>query len=325
MRYYDIEEAVEKGAVFSFVIGGRGIGKTYSSLRYHAIDNDIIFLLVRVTEREFEQNVNKAVNPFKKLNSNFNREIKVETGDIVTFKEGDKLKGYGAPLSTFYNIRGLDYSDVKAIIIDEFMKEGQKITFDMFFAFCNLYETVNRNREIEGLPPVRVYFLANSCSLASPILTSLHLVPEIEMMLAKGQRRWYDPKRSIYVHLPYADVSEEKRLTALYKFAEGTEFINFALDNDFVYDSFWGVEKSPIIEYEPLLAIDDIYIWKHKSTSSLYVTYTRGDCMRYSSKDNYVQFYKKWALSLRELYGSMRIRFESYAAKTKFLEMVKWK
>lgn len=330
MRYYDVREAVNRGYTFNFIIGARGIGKTYSTLDYHAIENAIKFIYLRTSERELEANVNKDANPFKKLNEDKHRAIEVASGEIKTFieavtEERTNLLGYGLPLSTFANVRGVDFSDVDAIIWDEFIKENQQKIKNMAFAFFNLYESVNRNRELEGKDPVRVYFLSNSSTLDSPILEALGLVSVIEMMLRKGQRKWTDPDRGIYIHLPHADISEEKKTTALYKLTADTEFFNFAVNNEFVNNSFHGIERKRIIEYLPLCALDNMYFYKHKSGSHVYVCHTRADCIQYNSKDSYVLFQKHYGLLLRDWYAAERVFFENYHLKSRFLELIKWK
>lgn len=267
MLYYDINEAVEKGAIFSFIIGGRGIGKTYSALRYTSIDNNITFLLLRTSEAELDKTVGKNINPFKKLNRDFKRNIEVATGDVKTFiekTEGDvvEVRGYAAALSTFSNFRGMDFSDVDVIIYDEFMREKQQKIKNIGFIFFNIYETINRNREIEGRDPVRVYFLSNAAMLDSPLLSDLDLVSELEMMIRKGQRRLTIPERGVYIHLPQVEVSEKKSKTALYKLAQGTDFYQFSIENDFVSASFTGVEKQNIQEYTPICSLDSMYIWR---------------------------------------------------------------
>lgn len=329
MLYYDITEAVEKKAIFSFIMGGRGIGKTYSALRYTSIDNNITFLLLRTSEAELDKTVGKNINPFKKLNSDFKRNIEVAAGDVKTFiekTEGDevKIRGYAAALSTFSNFRGMDFSDVDVIIYDEFMREKQQKIKNIGFIFFNIYETINRNREIEGRDPVRVYFLSNAAMLDSPLLSDLGLVSELEMMIRKGQRRLSIPERGVYIHLPQVEVSEKKSKTALYKLAQGTDFYQFSIENEFVSASFTGVEKQNIQEYTPICSLDSMYIWRHKSQSNLYVTSVRGDCIHYTTKDTYVHFFRNYGSVLREIYARDGIMFESFTIKSLFLVAIKW-
>ena len=68
-------------------------------------------------------------------------------------------------LSTFGNLRGVDFSDVDMIFFDEFVpqKNARPIKAEAE-AFFNLYETVNRNRELDGRPPVRVLMLSNEAA-----------------------------------------------------------------------------------------------------------------------------------------------------------------
>lgn len=325
MIYYDAREDIEKGLPFNFIIGGRGIGKTYSVLRYHSIERQITILYLRTTEKELDVNVSKISNPYKKLNFDFKRNIKVEPGEIRTFYEGDTFLGYSAALTTFYNMRGLDFSDVDVIIWDEFMKKSYRKLKGIATAFLELYESICRNRELQGEEPVKVYLLSNAVTINSELLDELKLTPVLESMVRKGQRRYTDKERGVYIHFPYSDVSEEKKHTALYKLAQDSEYIDFALDNIFTEDSYFLVERKPLVEYKPVVSIDKLYIWKHKSESIFYVSASKGDCIHFTEKDSYVLFYKNWGIKLRENFAAGRIYFESFYLKNKFLDLVKWK
>lgn len=171
---------------------------------------------------------------------------------------------------------------------------------------------------------MRVYFLSNAAMLDSPLLSDLGLVSELEMMIRKGQRRLSIPERGVYIHLPQVEVSEKKSKTALYKLAQGTDFYQFSIENEFVSASFTGVEKQNIQEYTPICSLDSMYIWRHKSQSNLYVTSVRGDCIHYTTKDTYVHFFRNYGSVLREIYARDGIMFESFTIKSLFLVAIKW-
>ena len=102
-----------------------------------------------------------------------------ETVDV----EEKTLHGYTSALSTFSNLRGFDGSNIKILLYDEFIPERhERLIKNEADAFFNVYETINRNRELQGGPPLIALCLSNSNSLASPIFTALNLVKTLERM-----------------------------------------------------------------------------------------------------------------------------------------------
>ena len=113
----------------------------------------------------------------------------------------DKILGYTAALSTISNMRGFDASDVEMLIYDEFIPEKHERTLKHeATAFLNAYETINRNREMQGKKPLQVLALANAMDLANPIFLELGIVNNIERMLDKGRSNIYlDRDRGLLV------------------------------------------------------------------------------------------------------------------------------
>ena len=77
-------------------------------------------------------------------------------------KNGDVV-AVGIALSVVANIRGIDFSDYDYILFDEFIpSDGERPIKREFEAFLNFYETVNRNRELEGKPAVKCFLIRAS-------------------------------------------------------------------------------------------------------------------------------------------------------------------
>ena len=115
-RYIDVSEQLYRKCMLYIYIGGRGIGKTYSALRYVMKEN-ICFMYLRRSQKELDICATQAGNPFKKLNSDYGFSYEISGGDIstITQKEDGKniLKGYAGALSTFSNIRGAIFPMLK--------------------------------------------------------------------------------------------------------------------------------------------------------------------------------------------------------------------
>lgn len=314
---------------FTFIVGGRGIGKTYSTIDVGIKEHENAFLYLRNTREQLQESCGDFGNPFKKWANDHKRDIKlVSEKNHALIKEwkndGQEIINYtigaGANLSTFSNMRGVDLSNINFIMFDEFI-ENRTLTFDQYTAFLHMYETVNRNRELEGLPPCICILLSNAQRLGNPILRGFNLIPVIENMQKNGQRSYADGP--IRIELPFSDVSEEKRNTALYQATNGSRFNSEALDNNFINDSFTGVKKVNINEYTPMYAIDDIYIYKHKSEVLYYACSIPANVKMFRSIDNFPIFYRLYGIQLKLAIGSDKMYFSDYATKVDLLTLLR--
>lgn len=326
MKYYDVHEDLDRGLTFNFIIGGRGIGKTFSALR-SAVSLSGNFIYLRRSKTEIELCALPETNPFKAVNNFDGTDYKIQrAGDLSTILDPEgNVRGYAMALSTFGNLRGVDFSDVNLILFDEFVpqKNARPIKAEDE-AFFNLYETVNRNRELDGLPPVRVLMLSNAVSINSPILAALGLVGILERMIAKGKEYYIDRDRSILVRLPYdADFAAEKSMTALYRLTAGSRYADHAIGNKFAYDSWYNVRSRPLGEYTPVCSYDDLYIYAHKSRREYYVCRSAADCPHYNSQDTQLNFRKNHGIRFRDAAISGKMVFSDFAAKAVMYEVLK--
>jgi hypothetical protein len=189
MKWYHLPEN-DKLRPFTFIVGGRGIGKTYDSIDRAITDYKRKFIYLRNTREQLQESCGAFGNPFKKWATDHGRDImmELERKHAVVNEwtgSGDNIEkeiiGFGANLSTFSNLRGVDLSDCEFGIFDEFI-ENKTLMFDQFDAFNHMYETVNRNRELEGRDPFKVVLLSNAQRLGNPILRGFNLIPIIEAM-----------------------------------------------------------------------------------------------------------------------------------------------
>lgn len=328
MKWYHIPDN-DKLRPFTFIIGGRGIGKTYDTIDRGVTQFENAFLYLRNTKEQLQESCGAFGNPFKKWAADHERDIKLERernhAVIKEYTAADqkvisKEIGAGANLSTFENLRGVDLSNISFIMFDEFI-ENRTLTFNQFQAFLHMYETINRNRELTGQPPVICVLLSNAQRLGNPILRGLNLIPIIEGMQKSGQRSYANGP--IRIELPFSEVSEEKRNTALYKATAGSSFNSEALDNNFVNDSFTNIKKVDLKEYTPVVGIDDIYIYRHKSDSSFYCCSVPANVKMLRSKDNYLVFLRLYGIRLKLAAASDLIFYSDYSTKVDLLTLLR--
>lgn len=326
---------------FQVFVGGRGIGKTYSSLKNTRIDENgefikpcrnSKFIYMRRMSKEIEMCTSAISNPFKRINADCNTDVYAEyikRDGYAIFYDGIFIDadnppmpiGYGVALSTFAGLRGVDFSDVNLIIFDEFIPERhvRKIK-DEGKVFLNMYETVNRNRELFGEPPVKVLLLANSISLASQILLEIKAVPTMASMIMKGQHRATIKERGLYIEIiDSTAIGEKKMQTALYKLTSGTDFSKEAIMNQFTNDNLNLAKKVVINEYKPIFTFNGNYTYyKHKSREEYYLA-NRFDTasVAYSGAD-IDQLQASFSYAYERLVLSRKLFFDDYATKLVF-------
>lgn len=324
--YLNIEQILSYGVPFNFIVGGRGTGKTYGTLKTAYIENKR-FILMRRTQAQCDLINKPEFNPFKALNndtgsnavvksiSKYNAKIVEET------EEDERLLGYTCALSTIANMRGFDASDVELLIYDEFIPEKhERAIKNEGSAFLNAYETINRNREIKGEKPLQVLCLANAFNIANPIFLELGLVGRCEKMKNAGQEIFIDKERGVcVVLLQNSKISKAKADTALYRLSSGS-YKDMALSNDFIYNNADSIKAQGLKEYKLLCTVGEISIYRHKSKREYYVSEHRtGTAPLYKSDEvGIMRYRRKYGLILASAYVNNRVMFENILTKSLF-------
>lgn len=335
---------------FQFFIGSRGDGKTYGGIGGAVEEEDVdAFMYSRVTDKEWKILLDRkgveGANPFKKYNKNNGTNYGLqkineglagiyerETGDDGRLRCVGAPIGYSAALYNIADIRGQDFDDVSDWILDEFIPEKHKHGLsDMAAAMFNGYETINRNRELEGRPPLRFWGLANSNNIYNDMFKGLGIVADVEKMQRRGQTDKYYKKRGLAVHLLKNSpiFEEQKAKTALYKLTAGTTYADMALSNKFAYDDFSLVEYRKLKDYRPVVSIvcrdTSATVYSRKGGSELYVSYADA---KYTDTYNVDKDHERQAL--KKAYGSRLFNkyidgsliFESYELKSIVLDII---
>lgn len=305
---------------FMVFIGGRGIGKTYSALRKCMGLSDP-FIYMRNTDVQLKESSSAFGNPFKRLNRDLGTDftLKSEKSHSLILDDG-ALRGYAVALSTFKNLRGIDLSDVKVVVFDEFIEQGT-LNYNQYSAFLNFYEVANRNRELEGEDPLIVYMLSNAQKLDNPILAESGISEQIYRRLILG-------RDEVLVEGPwkvrlYKDnkVSKAKAETTLYK-GMREEYFNETINNLFAHDDFSHIGRKPLNEYYALCSIDGIYIYRHKSEERYYACASQSECTAFTTKKSKVLFTRAYWGTLTDAIGMDCMDFETYMIKRKLLTIL---
>lgn len=267
---------------FVFVIGARGIGKTYGALKY-AYEHKLKFVYLRLSDVETQNLSTPAFNPFKSINDDIGSNIQIrKQKKIIEFIDNaDEQKptvGYMFALSTLSNFRSFDLSDTDVIIFDEFIPEPNKRPIkNMAETLFNGYESINRNRELKGQPPIKLIALANSNNIFNDLFFYLRITKRVYDMRLKNRLRWADDSRGLTVYyFQNVPVSDRKKQTALYQLTAGTGFVDMAINNNFAFQDQRLIKPMNLNGFKPVVSIGELFIYKNSDNLYYISTFQRG-------------------------------------------------
>lgn len=300
--FWDIGRTLTYNALFNFIVGNRGGGKSYGAKK-RCIDNFI-------KRKEQFGYIRRYKEDLKKPMQQFFDDIMWEYPDYEFKIDGDKflirlkpadehekwtkedIAGYGFELSTANNKKSISYPNVTTLVFDEFLLDRgfQRYIPNEVQAFLNLYETVARPGTQH--PRVVAFFLANAISITNPyfLYFNLKMPSEIDK---NNKYIWKHPKKPILVE----DVRNEKFIdkkknTEFGSIIEGTEYADYSIENKFLLDDDSFIEKkSPIARYY------FTFVYSNKKFG-VWVDFTAGKM--WVSEDIDPSFILKFALTLKD-------------------------
>lgn len=320
--FYDIRRDFTPDINILIVIGGRGIGKTYTGLQWLLEAQTMLY--VRNQVDEIVLCCSDIGNPFKSLNRDFGYDYKFsKKGGIYRILEGEEneYRGIGVPLATSGKLKGFDLTEVDRVVWDEFIPDPDLVMrFDEGQAFLRFYETVARNREILGQKPLKALFLSNATQISSRALHAFGVADLVENMVRHGIHKATLPSKKIKIVFPKQDkLMKLKEETALYMATgKDSKFARNAINNEFVDMSLRNVKKRKLIEYLPLCAYEDMYLYKHKHRNEIYVCNSYADVEVYTELDTKNLFIRRFFHMRDEMLNGTFI-FSSYQIKKQFL------
>lgn len=280
LKYYDFNKLWSMNGVYNFVVGGRGIGKTYGSKKFvikRFLDTGDQFIYLRRYDSELRE-AKQAL--FNDLHDAFPDYEFISNGSYlkirpVSREEGKhfqwKICGYAVALSKAQQKKSIPYHDVKTIIFDEFIIEKGHIRYipDEARLFNDFYSTVDRYKD-----KTRVLFLANSVSIMNPYFIEYDIKPHPDKEWVRSHKNF------IIAHFPDSDAfAQGVYQTRFGEFIKGTEYAAYAVGNFFSDNSDALVRrKSENAIYHASLVTDSgkMSIWV--DTTDLLTFYIQQKC-----------------------------------------------
>lgn len=245
--YYNYNRLLSRNGTYNFLVGGRGLGKTYGAKKKVISDainkgDQFIYLRRYKTELATARNTFWADIESEFPDYDFRSNGGLAQFSLVSERETKKREwltiGYFISLSTSQNQKSVAFPKVKTIIYDEFIIEKGAIHYlpNESTVFNNFYSTVDRYQD-----KTKVLFLANSVSIMNPYFIEYGIVPD-------GNKEFVVKAEGFIVcHFPDSeDFSSSVYETKFGRFIKNTEYADYAVGNTFDdnKDSMLGLKNS---------------------------------------------------------------------------------
>lgn len=243
--YYNVSPVMSRNGVLNFIMGARGLGKTYG-FKHKAIKDNIRtgeeFIYLRRYKEElsaaratFFEDIAGAFprHDFRLNAGRAERAPRLKQRDTETDKEFAKREkerkwvtmAYFVALSTGQRFKSVSYPRVTKIIFDEFIIEKGNIQYlpDETTTLINFLSTVDRYKD-----KTAVYFLANAVSINNPYFIKYQIRPD-----ESGE--WIVMQDGFIVcHFPDSEkFKNEVYQTRFGKFIQNTDYADYAVGNTF--------------------------------------------------------------------------------------------
>ena len=277
--FYDFQKVMSYNALLNFIIGERGVGKSYGAKKYvvkRFLKKHKQFVYLRRYKTELKEAMMKNGNPlfFDQLINNKKddemikicNEHKLSNKKDTMYIDG-KLCGFAMPLSVANILKSSSYENVDTIIFDEFIidKGNYHYLQNEVIQLLDVIETVARLRDI------KVLFLGNAISITNPYFIFFDL-----SLPYNSDIKTFKDGLILVNYIKNIKYREIKKQTRFGKLIENTEYGKYAIDNEFLRDSKSFIKKKTNnCKFYFILIYDNKYygIWCDYKNGFMYISY----------------------------------------------------
>ena len=269
--YYTLDKLLSRNAILNFVLGERGVGKSFSS-KVHCINdyikkgNQFIYL------RRYKEELTLACSSFFKDVQNAglfeDHEFQVKgSKNLTIFYMDGEIIGYGIALSTSNILKSTAFPAVKTIVFDEFMLDEGVYRYlkNEVTKMLDVIETVFRLRE------GRVLFLGNSTSITDcPYFNYFNLD-----LPYNSEFKTFKDGLIVVNYIRNMEYRAEKKRTRFGKLIDGTTYGRYAIDNEMLRDDKTFIEKkgaNPRFWHSLVVNGNKYGVWRNPQNGRLYIS-----------------------------------------------------
>ena len=263
--YYNFDKLFSYSkALLLFVIGERGVGKTFNAKtavlkKFLKTGEQFIYI------RRYKTELDSALVTFwSDLQSNGyfeDYDLQVKKSKMLTeFLCNGEVCGYAVPLSTANILKSTAFPMVKTIIFDEFLIDDggiYKYLKNEVNLMLDLIETVGRLRDVQ------VIFLGNAISVTNPYFAYWNLD-----LPFNSEFKSFKDGMIVVNYIKNEEYRRAKKESKFGKLIDGTNYGRYAIENQMLKDNIHFIEKRPSdAKFFGLLIINGINvgIWNSKN------------------------------------------------------------
>lgn len=233
--YFDIARADSYNPIITILVGGRGIGKTYQVKKriiseYKKTGRRFLYV------RRYPEELRVCSDLFNDINRDYNTNIEYKRGRF--FMDGEDI-GQTCALSRAQDIKGISLPSIAIILYDEFCLEKPTSRYlpDEPRILLSLYQTINRDREIRGEKPLRVYMCSNFTTENNPFFMdwSIHF-NEAGECIKKDSRGRVFLVAHLLESLDFQNAQKNLRSTEMLELLD-TSYADYAIRNKSLKDN----------------------------------------------------------------------------------------
>lgn len=323
--WYDKSKLLSYDSLFYFALGARGTGKTFAFKKW-ALTKPSQTVWMRRLQEDIDDLLDKKGVKF--LSDMYQEgiispdaDIKVE--DDILYIDG-LPKIYFVALSTSQRKKSQSYAGVNEIVFDEVFESigvgRRQYLKKEVFLYLDFYETVNRMRALSGRPECRGIFLSNKTSWVNPYFSEWNITPFTDRF------KTFEDGLIVVENYSNEKFTELKKATKFGRLINGTEYGNYAIDNDVWLDNDAFIADKPVDSIEKFdIRYEDKYIgvWIGED-SNIYCSYANNHTkkrvygLQFECKDSEIPMYPNRfpVKDLKEVYLQGRLRFEDNTIKS---------
>lgn len=268
--YFDLQPVLSYNALINFIVGERGVGKTYSAKKFcikDYINKGNQFVYLRRYETELKESCDGFFDGLIKNKEFDGHEFKiVRKKRSTTFYCDDEIMGFGMSLATASQLKSKEFPNVKNLIYDEFIIDKGVYHYlqSEVHNFLDICETIFRLRDF------RAFLLGNAINRVNPYFNYF----QIDIPFNSTIKTFRDGA-ILFCYIRNEAYRETKKNTRFGRLIDGTEYGKYAIDNAWLYESKSFIEKRPEKAkfYFTLKIENDNYgIWADANSNKIYLS-----------------------------------------------------
>ena len=283
--YYSYSRILSYNAFLNFLIGERGVGKTYGAVKFVTKEfikkgHQFVYLrryksdLKKSTPTFFDSLINNQEFPEHELKAKGNN-----------FYIDETLAGYAITLSTAQDLKSANFDKVKYIIFDEFIIDEGVTKYYLsneVEVFLNLLESISRMRN------VKVFLLGN----AGNLITNPYFLYFGMSIPTQSDIRTFKNGLILLQYMKNEEYRAEKKKSLIGRLVEGTNYEKYAIENqDTKINSNFIEKKKGTSKFDFAVSYNGLYF-------GVWIDYIEGKI--YVSSDYYPNTYNMFALTTKD-------------------------